>query len=1103
MARSLGLFEIDNFIAAGGMGEVYSARHRIARTRAAIKVVRSSDEDAELLHEVRTTAALSHPGVVEVLDYGQVTHTEAIASDGAFEEGMLWFAMEFATHGALDRVAPPERFDLLHRVLTDVLDALAHAHAHRLIHRDLKLANILLTERDDGINLLLADFGIARHNAIEPARVANADRMTAPSAGTPGYMAPEQLRGDWRNQGPWTDLYAVGCIAWELATGAPVFGGSHPLEIAQAHLNDEPPPFDPRFDVPPHFEAWLRQLLAKHTRDRFAFAADAIAALGTVSERVPLLFAAADQVEVPTRSLNDMEMTTALIAKPPTLEMEVVSRATTFSNLATIPDSWRAARPARPIGRSAGLGVFALRELPLVGRERERDVLWHLLRVSAGSRTPKIATIIGAEREGKTRLLRWLAHRVEEVGAARSFFATHTSEGAPLAATLRVLQHTLVCQGLSPSQALARLTSHFGESDPTLPEALCALWYPRSSHATMRFETALERYDVVARVLVAESRRRPLVLLLDDAHHDNALIGMCEAFVQNYPNLPVLIVMSIRDDDPHSNAGDATTLRLGPLSAEEHLGVATHHLGLSDELADTLVSAATRTMSQTKGRTMSHTTSGTLSYTLTVFADWITRDVLRATAAGWTMDEAPDLPRDLGEAWSARIDRFVARFALPSRALAMLETAAALGREFVLGEWRAACATLGVGEPDALVEPLLDHAIAQRASDGFAFSATILVELLEARMRQRGATEATHTACAQAVREPWRRARHLLAAGRVEAGLSLLHPAIHDALDRCEYQSVLRWSDWYLAVADASEDETITVRAMRADAWRYLGEAARAEHDAQALVEWGTTQKRPFAYAHGLRILAGLEHARGDVSIGVQRYTEAIEANKQSGDALGVAKSLHGRAWLQLTRSAFNDAANDFTAAVRLASKHGSRLDAVWSRHGLAEADVYLGTPTALAVAQDCVRQFRELGSRSGVGMATTTVANAHRAHGAWDDARAEYEAAIAQLRVLRSQLVSFPLLHRATCELLALASDTDRLIHAVDEARSIPLPPSFRLALEVIDVATRRRALDEHLATIGATAAPRELPLAPVILSRLSQLLPPDDFDTLDALLR
>ncbi|MFZ5480967.1 MAG: serine/threonine-protein kinase, partial [Myxococcota bacterium] len=272
MTWDLGAFAVEEPIGRGGAATVWRGRHRRSGLPVAIKVLDVAEPQEA---EVRAVAGLDHPNVVLLFDHG-------VLPDGS---GRPWLAMELA-RGTLANAAPlpwPDLRDVLERLLS----ALAHAHARGVFHLDLKPANVLLGCRrgewepaeDPLSGLRLADFGIAR-------RVRTGERDPAHGAivGTPAYMAPEQARGQRHRTGPWTDLYALACTAWELASGAPPFDGDSPTEILQAHVVREPPPLRNRVPVPAGFAGWLAWLLEKEPRDRALRAADAAEALRALPE---------------------------------------------------------------------------------------------------------------------------------------------------------------------------------------------------------------------------------------------------------------------------------------------------------------------------------------------------------------------------------------------------------------------------------------------------------------------------------------------------------------------------------------------------------------------------------------------------------------------------------------------------------------------------------------------------------------------------------------------------------------------------------------------------------------------------------------------------
>ena len=227
----LGVYRIEALLGRGGMAVVYEATDSRLGRRVALKVLtRERSESPEFrkrfLREAHFAASLDHPNIVPIHDTGA-------------EKGLLYIAMRLVRGGnlaaLLRRGGPLEPGHAL-AILAPVADALDAAHATGLIHRDVKPANILLSlvaERHGYEHVYLSDFGLTRY-ATELSKLTGTGNLI----GTLDYIAPEQIRGqpiDAR-----TDLYALGCVAYECLTGHAVFRRDDPAALLWAHLSDAP-----------------------------------------------------------------------------------------------------------------------------------------------------------------------------------------------------------------------------------------------------------------------------------------------------------------------------------------------------------------------------------------------------------------------------------------------------------------------------------------------------------------------------------------------------------------------------------------------------------------------------------------------------------------------------------------------------------------------------------------------------------------------------------------------------------------------------------------------------------------------------------------------
>ncbi|MBI4618478.1 MAG: protein kinase [Planctomycetes bacterium] len=268
-------YEILSTIGEGGMGIVYRARQKGLGREVALKLLHGGRMASPVAverfrREAEVIARLNHPNVIEIYDIRQT-------------ENVPFFTMRLVRGGSLRQALTEGRVGVERgaRIVQAVALGLHHAHGHGVIHRDVKPENVLLDE--DGTPVL-TDFGLARDQSSEDLRT-----RTGAILGTPAYMAPEQATGQVRQIGPATDVYALGAILYEVATGGPPFGREASPGVLRRIEEDEP--LRPRLLVPSlprDYETIVLKCMAKSPARRYASAEELAADLGRFLAEEPI-----------------------------------------------------------------------------------------------------------------------------------------------------------------------------------------------------------------------------------------------------------------------------------------------------------------------------------------------------------------------------------------------------------------------------------------------------------------------------------------------------------------------------------------------------------------------------------------------------------------------------------------------------------------------------------------------------------------------------------------------------------------------------------------------------------------------------------------------
>jgi len=1001
------------------MGEVWRGVHREQQLPVAVKAI-TTDFAREAAHrraferEVEAIAGLEHPGIVMVLDYGSIPEEAETLSEGRLIAGSPYLVMELA-QGSVQS-SEVLSWPRLRSLLLAILDALAHSHARGVIHRDLKPANVLLFGDRRSVPKL-ADFGIAV--------VADRDLSTF-SAGTPKYMAPEQIAGEWLDFGPWTDLYAVGCMAWRLVTGKCAFAGRN---VRVAKLTGEPGEFWPATAVPRGFEAWLRRLIVRDPMVRIRRAADAAWSL----LQLPIELGP-DAIEPVTPASDSNDLTTRdrpyrIGGGPVTLTAAWTMDLESFSlppdgggelsvELPPMSETW--ARPT--LQRSsqlfgAGLALYGLRRPHMVGRLAERDALWGALTQVVNERRARAVILRGAAGSGKSRLAQWISERAHELGAATPLKAVHSGRGGPRDGLASMAARHLKCIGLDRTEVSERLSQvlrfqHRGEI-----EALTELISPRrrkagAPHVQM---SAADRVEILGRLLRQLSRRRALILWLDDVQWGEEALDLAQSLLgsSDAELAPILLVLTVRDKalDVQSEA----VSKLAALSVRnrvEELVIQQLESAERSELVRGLLGLADGLAEQVEQRT-----AGVPLFAVQLIGDWVQRGLLVLGPGGFELREGvdADLPDALHGLWADRVEHLLEGRSEDDRVA--LEVAGILGPHVDADEWVAVCAQLGIATPNGLIDLMVVRDLATRDEGAdWAFVHGMLGESLMRVSREAGRLGAQRHACAEVLHDrgvALRRAGQLRpAVAMLERALGLVEEAILRAgiqasigtayreqgrLDeaRAEYEAALVV---HREVGDLRAESTVITSLGNVHRLQGRTELAR-QHYEQALA---INRRRGDRRTEGVAMnnLGNIAREQGELSLANAHYEAALARAREVGSGRSEGIVLHNLGILRIMQGRWVDAGDFYEAALPLHEGAGHRrgvgiLLGDQAKLLLRQGDV----DAAIQKLAEAMEVIDELGDRHTRGTLMGAKALAHAQLGRVPEAREFLEEGTRLLR--------------------------------------------------------------------------------------------------------
>ncbi len=948
---TLGGFSLGEVLGQGGMGEVWAGTHDKTGLPVAVKVIHPN-RDAKPLRwsiaqEVRVMAALSHPNIVIILDQGTIPVAVARASRGRLRTGSPAYAMERGQESLqsfLRRQQPDWR--QARGILLQILSALSHAHARSVTHLDIKPANVLRFCD----TWKLADFGMAH--------IAGDTRKGV--GGTMGYMAPEQRQGRDRELGPWTDLFAVGCVAWRLLTASVPRVGF---------------PFSPVVEVPAAVRPWLKRLLAEQPSQRFRSAAHAAHALQALDASAPL----------------------------------------------RVPPQWRRTSRPSPAPKllGAGLGLYGLREIPLVARHHERDTLWGALCAVVDHGRPRCVLLKGTAGCGKSRLARWISELAVEVGAAQALHTAWGNSPGPTDGLVPMLVRHLRTAGLTRPQVAARAARLLALSDPHDVGALAELLHPISRKEdpagvpVVPLKTPEQRLAVVARALSQLAQQQPLVLWLDDiqwGERDGQMSATALAEVILASTDRILLVLTQREGDDVEETpprlaqlrgtDGVETLPVGELVGADRVALIEGLLGLSGALAEEVAAR----------------TGGNPLFAVQLVGDWVERGILEAGKSGFELVNGArvSIPDAIHDLWKSRLDRLMMVHDPATRRA--LEVAAVLGVSVEANEWRAVCTEAGVSPSMELVEAMQQRGLATPSPGGWSFSHSMLIESISRVADERGRLDEVKRAAGRVLLEQGKnrqlRGENLLAEGFLVRAEAALRNTPHqemwaeslNALARTRMdQGCLEEVEVGLARAlDAARQcaqpalEGVVLGNMALLEW-FRGNYSVSEEHYRAALAIHRQQNDRRGEANSLGNLGLLVWHRGDRSGAMDLYTQALALHRQQGNRNGESSVLGNMGIIYWELGQYEAAMDHYQRALHISREVGNRLAEGNILTGMSNLYIEIGRlEKAEATFQEALTLQRELGNRRYIGVTLDNMGILAMIRNCPEEGRVHFEEALA-----------------------------------------------------------------------------------------------------------
>lgn len=999
-------YSIERLLGVGGTACVYAATNREGH-RVALKVLRDDRADdpesrRRFLHEARVGSGLHHPNIVRFVDFGSVRNQLFLAME-LVQGTSLWSWVEEA----------PSAADVMD-AFDQILDALAHAHARGVVHRDLKPDNILLEPSEGNRRRVrLVDFGVA-HHGHEPSD----DKSASSVVGTPEYMSPEQCLGS-STVSPASDLYAVGVMLFEIISGHLPFSGANTAATLLAHLRDPIPALvpRPRYEFDPAFEQVVRRLLAREPSARYLNAASARSALGSC------------------RLFDHWE-----------------GRSPTHHRLS---DSIQRVEPP-PVTA----GLFLVSDPPFVDLRGELHDLQHraqthLLRESQ----PLLTMISGAPGSGRSRLLRELAARLEEGGFAQIWQVELKNEQRAIDSLRAMAQQHYPLALMHPDDRKQRLEEqlhHDGFTDGEF--SLAKRFLTTNDPIDTVSETPLWR--ILARIIEAASRRQRLVLVVEHLdHNDGELLLHLDELLDAHAHDGIVLLAAFRSDAETLRPRFAKRLEAfgerQPSLAVERRDLA--RLGLR-EMQRFLQRAVA--VSPSTATLLADRADGNPSFALQMLRSILSRFGEQTLEDPVLLDRAlAEIPDEIGPLLLERMESAWTAGIIPSEILRALEALAFLGMRIPRADALSLLEVEGVSAPgDVLTEMLAIPAlgtIIHEQNGALLFEDRLTRAALMLRAERHGRKERLHSICADIKLRDKKDeaeniaeiAEHCMAAGHFTRARMLYYNAALSQMDANLWINALRHIDGAIRTVELDPNpnaaDLADILLTRAELLSQLSRFPEAKKTLQALDRLRVFEDEE-PNPQWMRIRAGVfasvdedvdrarEELRHAARIADQRHllVESIQARLKLAELhIGSGHLIEAegllRAALRLNKEHQNAnlhahplvllgvlamLVGAYGEAREYALRAESLFESVQNRHGLAYALMIRGEiehldnnlPEAWDLLRRAQEEFVNIGDRRSAAISISSLGVVADAHGNDERARACWEQALVYFERLQ-----------------------------------------------------------------------------------------------------